>query len=159
MMVNELAIMNIKPQSYLFFRFHLLVNAYLLKLWGGGRGLPGLGEALAKKKTKKKPRHPAKSEKKCYLCKPLNEKPPSRSGGRSILTRKRKASRGVAQLVSAPRSGRGGRKFESSHPDNQQQKQSPVVQTATGDCFFHIPLRRNAGLIPDCRFMIMLLWL
>ena len=25
--------------------------------------------------------------------------------------------RGVAQLVSAPRSGRGGRKFESSHPD------------------------------------------
>ena len=27
-------------------------------------------------------------------------------------------TRGVAQLVSAPRSGRGGRKFESSHPDN-----------------------------------------
>ena len=26
--------------------------------------------------------------------------------------------RGVAQLVSAPRSGRGGRKFESSHPDS-----------------------------------------
>lgn len=26
-------------------------------------------------------------------------------------------NRGVAQLVSAPRSGRGGRKFESSHPD------------------------------------------
>ena len=26
-------------------------------------------------------------------------------------------SRGVAQLASAPRSGRGGRKFESSHPD------------------------------------------
>ena len=26
--------------------------------------------------------------------------------------------RGVAQLASAPRSGRGGRKFESSHPDN-----------------------------------------
>ena len=25
--------------------------------------------------------------------------------------------RGVAQLVSAPRSGRGGRTFESSHPD------------------------------------------
>ena len=25
--------------------------------------------------------------------------------------------RGVAQLASAPRSGRGGRKFESSHPD------------------------------------------
>jgi hypothetical protein len=25
--------------------------------------------------------------------------------------------RGVAQLVSAPRSGRGGRWFESSHPD------------------------------------------
>ena len=28
-----------------------------------------------------------------------------------------KKVRGVAQLVSAPRSGRGGRKFESSHPD------------------------------------------
>ena len=28
-----------------------------------------------------------------------------------------KISRGVAQLASAPRSGRGGRKFESSHPD------------------------------------------
>ena len=27
------------------------------------------------------------------------------------------STRGVAQLVSAPRSGRGGRKFESSHPD------------------------------------------
>ena len=26
-------------------------------------------------------------------------------------------NRGVAQLASAPRSGRGGRKFESSHPD------------------------------------------
>ena len=26
-------------------------------------------------------------------------------------------TRGVAQLASAPRSGRGGRKFESSHPD------------------------------------------
>ena len=31
---------------------------------------------------------------------------------------KAKNARGVAQLVSAPRSGRGGRKFESSHPDN-----------------------------------------
>ena len=29
--------------------------------------------------------------------------------------------RGVAQLVSAPRSGRGGRTFESSHPDLQSQ--------------------------------------
>ena len=29
-----------------------------------------------------------------------------------------KANRGVAQLASAPRSGRGGRKFESSPPDN-----------------------------------------
>ena len=28
-------------------------------------------------------------------------------------------SRGVAQLASAPRSGRGGRKFESSHPDTK----------------------------------------
>ena len=31
-------------------------------------------------------------------------------------------TRGVAQLVSAPRSGRGGRKFESSHPDYQRLK-------------------------------------
>ena len=27
--------------------------------------------------------------------------------------------RGVAQLASAPRSGRGGRRFESSHPDKK----------------------------------------
>ena len=31
-------------------------------------------------------------------------------------------TRGVAQLVSAPRSGRGGRKFESSHPDQKRGK-------------------------------------
>ena len=31
-------------------------------------------------------------------------------------------TRGVAQLVSAPRSGRGGRKFESSHPDQLELK-------------------------------------
>ena len=30
--------------------------------------------------------------------------------------------RGVAQLASAPRSGRGGRKFESSHPDTANRK-------------------------------------
>ena len=41
-----------------------------------------------------------------------------------------RAIRGVAQLVSAPRSGRGGRKFESSHPDNMQIK--PVSDTLTG---------------------------
>ena len=29
----------------------------------------------------------------------------------------RKINRDVAQLASAPRSGRGGRTFESSHPD------------------------------------------
>ena len=29
----------------------------------------------------------------------------------------RNQKRDVAQLASAPRSGRGGRKFESSHPD------------------------------------------
>ena len=34
-----------------------------------------------------------------------------------LCTRNQK--RGVAQLASAPRSGRGGRKFESSHPDKQ----------------------------------------
>ena len=28
--------------------------------------------------------------------------------------------RDVAQLASAPRSGRGGRKFESSHPDKKR---------------------------------------
>jgi hypothetical protein len=35
---------------------------------------------------------------------------------RKIVPLQRK-NRGVAQLASAPRSGRGGRKFESSHPD------------------------------------------
>ena len=29
-------------------------------------------------------------------------------------------NRDVAQLASAPRSGRGGRKFESSHPDQKE---------------------------------------
>ena len=37
-----------------------------------------------------------------------------------LCPRKNKV-RGVAQLVSAPRSGRGGRTFESSHPDLQSQ--------------------------------------
>ena len=32
----------------------------------------------------------------------------------------RRLKRGVAQLASAPRSGRGGRKFESSHPDKRK---------------------------------------
>ena len=32
------------------------------------------------------------------------------------------STRGVAQLVSAPRSGRGGRKFESSHPDKKKRQ-------------------------------------
>ena len=31
-----------------------------------------------------------------------------------------KHHRGVAQLASAPRSGRGGRRFESSHPDKTE---------------------------------------
>ena len=31
-----------------------------------------------------------------------------------------KINRGVAQLASVPRSGRGGRKFESSHPDKKK---------------------------------------
>ena|GEM_PF-2251076 len=41
--------------------------------------------------------------------------------------------RGVAQLVSAPRSGRGGRKFESSHPDKTEK--GPVAE-AIGPLFF-----------------------
>ena len=36
--------------------------------------------------------------------------------------------RGVAQLVSAPRSGRGGRKFESSHPDPKQRHFATLAQ-------------------------------
>ena len=32
--------------------------------------------------------------------------------------------RDVAQLASAPRSGRGGRKFESSHPDSSKRQES-----------------------------------
>ena len=34
----------------------------------------------------------------------------------------RNQKRDVAQLASAPRSGRGGRKFESSHPDYKKRK-------------------------------------
>lgn len=46
------------------------------------------------------------------------------------------STRGVAQLVSAPRSGRGGRKFESSHPD----KKSDNLQVVA---FFYILLFVN----------------
>ena len=35
----------------------------------------------------------------------------------SLYLCSRNQKRDVAQLASAPRSGRGGRKFESSHPD------------------------------------------
>ncbi len=35
-------------------------------------------------------------------------------------------NRDVAQLASAPRSGRGGRKFESSHPDLKKDKYHTV---------------------------------
>ena len=42
--------------------------------------------------------------------------------------------RGVAQLASAPRSGRGGRRFESSHPDYQCAKvQNAREKTKTPD--------------------------
>ena len=36
----------------------------------------------------------------------------------------RNQKRDVAQLASAPRSGRGGRKFESSHPDSSKRQES-----------------------------------
>ena len=39
-------------------------------------------------------------------------------------------SRGVAQLASAPRSGRGGRKFESSHPDTAVARVTPAATLA-----------------------------
>ena len=45
---------------------------------------------------------------------------------------KAKNARGVAQLVSAPRSGRGGRKFESSHPDNKRQQ---IESQSVAFCF------------------------
>ena len=41
-------------------------------------------------------------------------------------------SRGVAQLASAPRSGRGGRKFESSHPDNKPRLRESNRQGCVG---------------------------
>ena len=46
-----------------------------------------------------------------------------------------KPTRGVAQLVSAPRSGRGGRKFESSHPDPSRVK---CLQVNNLQAFFKI---------------------
>ena len=39
--------------------------------------------------------------------------------------------RGVAQLASAPRSGRGGRKFESSHPDKSPNNRMHLDMLAT----------------------------
>jgi hypothetical protein len=52
-----------------------------------------------------------------------------------------KIFRGVAQLASAPRSGRGGRKFESSHPDElQNQKNSKACKSNDLQAFlFQIP--------------------
>ena len=47
--------------------------------------------------------------------------------------------RGVAQLASAPRSGRGGRKFESSHPDQFSLSREAFPKTFT-------PQHRNATL-------------
>ncbi len=48
--------------------------------------------------------------------------------------------RGVAQLVSAPRSGRGGRMFESSHPDGRKRS-----DTSSAGSFFMGRAFRSAG--------------
>ncbi len=57
----------------------------------------------------------------CHLRRQLKSKKmliPFACPQKSITFAVANAARGVAQLVSAPRSGRGGRKFESSHPDS-----------------------------------------
>ena len=54
-----------------------------------------------------------------------------------------KKVRGVAQLVSAPRSGRGGRKFESSHPDLKPEG-SFFTETAFA-IFIPVPLLWHHG--------------
>ncbi len=46
-------------------------------------------------------------------------------------------TRGVAQLVSAPRSGRGGRKFESSHPDTNKKDNYPMRGGCPFLCYFY----------------------
>ena len=64
------------------------------------------------------------------------------------------STRGVAQLVSAPRSGRGGRKFESSHPDinksdNSMDCRSCFLLLLAVVYFFlsHLSLRINMNTI------------
>ena len=52
-----------------------------------------------------------------------------------------KKVRGVAQLVSAPRSGRGGRKFESSHPDLRVK----AITAMRSGCFFWYAQAGNEG--------------
>ena len=63
---------------------------------------------------KKRP-NPCGIKNKSYLC-IRNRK------GEAQTIQKDIKNRDVAQLASAPRSGRGGRKFESSHPDKRQMK-------------------------------------
>ena len=54
-------------------------------------------------------------------------------GGRGLLLPG--TPRGVAQLGSALRSGRRGRRFESGHPDKAKHKSGPVSQRGTGPDF------------------------
>ncbi len=61
------------------------------------------------------------------------------------------AHRGVAQLASAPRSGRGGRKFESSHPDIAR-RSSSTEERRWASLFVinsdpNKPLSRNNSLV------------
>ena len=52
-------------------------------------------------------------------------------------------TRGVAQLVSAPRSGRGGRKFESSHPDQLELKM--LIKSVLSSFFLVLPCQNRVN--------------
>ena len=66
-------------------------------------------------------------------------------------------TRGVAQLVSAPRSGRGGRKFESSHPDKKSDNLKlslflyPIISLLFPTPFIAPGYTHNCTYAQDCR--------
>ena len=55
----------------------------------------------------------------------------------SVVGNPHQIFRGVAQLASAPRLGRGGRRFKSSHPDHDMSKQTTIYLVRHGESEFN----------------------
>ena len=76
-----------------------------------------------------------------------------------LLLRPSKTTRDVAQLVSAPRSGRGGRTFESSHPDlfifGFQKSRGVILY---GSPLFFCPFDRQSKRAACCKLLQTLIY-